>query len=69
MELRQLRCFIAVADALHFGHAAQQLDMLPSALGRHIRLLEESLNVRLFVRSTRSVARPQAVGRREENRG
>lgn len=56
MELRQLRCFIAVADALHFGHAAQQLDMLPSALGRHIRLLEESLNVRLFIRSTRNVA-------------
>ncbi|MGX8940949.1 LysR substrate-binding domain-containing protein [Symbiopectobacterium sp. Eva_TO] len=56
MELRQLRCFIAVADALHFGRAAQQLDMLPSALGRHIRLLEESLNVRLFVRSTRNVA-------------
>lgn len=56
MELRQLHCFIAVADALLFGHAAQQLDMLPSALGRHIRLLEESLNVRLFVRSTRNVA-------------
>lgn len=45
MELRQLRCFIAVADALHFGHAAQQLDMLPFALGRHIRLLEEAKKI------------------------
>lgn len=56
MELRQLRCFIAVAEMLHFGHAAQQLEMLPSALGRHIRLLEEGLGVRLFIRSTRNVA-------------
>ncbi|ATZ96317.1 MULTISPECIES: LysR family transcriptional regulator [Dickeya] len=56
MELNQLRCFIAVAETLHFGHAAQRLDMLPSALGRHIRLLEECLGTRLFIRSTRNVA-------------
>ncbi|SLM61259.1 MULTISPECIES: LysR family transcriptional regulator [Dickeya] len=56
MELNQLRCFIAVAETLHFGHAAQRLDMLPSALGRHIRLLEEGLGTRLFIRSTRNVA-------------
>lgn len=56
MELHQLRCFLAVADTLHFGQAAQRLDMLPSALGRHIRLLEESLGTRLFTRSTRRVA-------------
>lgn len=56
MELNQLRCFIAVADALHFGHAAQQLDMLPSALGRHIKLLEEDLGTRLLSRSTRNVS-------------
>jgi hypothetical protein len=43
MELHQLRCFVAVAEELHFGRAARRLDMLPSALGRHIRLLEESL--------------------------
>lgn len=59
MELNQLRCFIAVAETLHFGHAAQRLDMLPSALGRHIRLLEECLGTRLFIRSTRSVALTQ----------
>lgn len=56
MELRQLRCFAAVAEALHFGRAARQLDMLPSALGRHIRLLEESLGTQLLLRTTRSVA-------------
>jgi DNA-binding transcriptional LysR family regulator len=55
MELHQLRCFLAVAEELHFGHAAQRLNMLPSALGRHIRLLEESLGTPLLQRTTRSV--------------
>lgn len=56
MDLHQLRCFIAVAEELHFGHAAHRLEMLPSALGRYIRLLEEDLGTRLFIRSTRNVA-------------
>jgi len=56
VELQQLRCFIAVADELHFGHAAQQLNMLPSALGRYIKLLEEDLGTRLLTRSTRNVS-------------
>lgn len=56
MEIQQLRCFIAVADELHFGHAAQQLNMLPSALGRYIKLLEEDLGTRLLTRSTRNVS-------------
>ncbi|WP_298285465.1 LysR family transcriptional regulator [Acidocella sp.] len=55
MELHQLRCFIAVAEELHFGNAAQRLGMLPSALGRNIRLLEEDLGTRLLARTTRSV--------------
>ncbi len=55
MEIKLLRCFVAVADELHFGRAAQHLDMLPSALGRNIRLLEEELGVRLFLRTTRNV--------------
>ena len=56
MELNQLRCFVAAAEELHFGRAAQRLDMLPSALGRHIRLLEDDLGTRLMTRTTRSVA-------------
>src|SRR6516225_6108304 len=56
MELHQLRCFLAAADELHFGRAAQRLQMLPSALGRHIRLLEENLGTRLFARTTRAVS-------------
>ncbi|MCA1373453.1 MULTISPECIES: LysR family transcriptional regulator [unclassified Bradyrhizobium] len=56
MELHQLRCFVATAEQLHFGRAAQQLQMLPSALGRQIRLLEEDLGTRLFARTTRAVS-------------
>jgi DNA-binding transcriptional LysR family regulator len=55
MELNQLRCFVAAAEELHFGRAAQRLDMLPSALGRYIRLLEDDLGTRLMTRTTRSV--------------
>lgn len=56
MELRQLRCLIAVSETLHFGRAAQSMDMLPASLGRHIRMLEESVGHRLLLRTTRSVS-------------
>lgn len=56
MELRQLRCLIAVADTLHFGRAAQQMDMLPASFGRLIKLLEDRLGSRLLVRTTRHVS-------------
>ena len=55
MEIKLLKCFVVVADELHFGRAAQTLDILPSALGRNIKLLEESLGTRLFTRTTRNV--------------
>jgi hypothetical protein len=55
MDLHQLRCFVAAAEELHFGRAAHQLDMMPSALGRYIRLLEDDLGTRLMTRTTRSV--------------
>ncbi|WP_256754285.1 LysR family transcriptional regulator [Mesorhizobium sp. Mes31] len=54
MDLHQLRCFVMAADELHFGRAAQRLDMLPSSLSRHIRMLEEDLGVRLVMRTTRN---------------
>jgi DNA-binding transcriptional LysR family regulator len=56
MDLHQLRCFLAAAEELHFGKAAHRLEMLPSALGRYIRLLEEDLGTRLMTRTTRNVA-------------
>ena len=56
MDLQQLRCFVATAEQLHFGRAAQQLGMMPASLGRHIKLLEEELATRLIERTTRSVS-------------
>lgn len=56
MDLHQLRCFVMAADELHFGRAAQRLDILPSSLSRQIRMLEEDLNVRLMIRTTRNAA-------------
>jgi DNA-binding transcriptional LysR family regulator len=56
MDLKQLRCFVAAAQTLHFGDAARELEMLPAMLGRQIQALETSLRARLFRRSTRHVA-------------
>jgi DNA-binding transcriptional LysR family regulator len=56
MDLQQLRCFVVTAEELHFGRAAQKLGIMPSGLGRHIKLLEEELGTRLIDRTTRSVA-------------
>src|SRR3954453_17908567 len=55
MNLHQLRCFVLAAEELHFGHAAQKLDILPSAFGRFIQLLEEGLGAKLVVRTPRNV--------------
>jgi DNA-binding transcriptional LysR family regulator len=54
MELRHLRCFIAVAEELHFARAAQLLHIEPSPLSRAIKELEYDLVMQLFERTTRS---------------
>ncbi len=60
MDIQQIRCFLAVAEQLHFGRAAQAMDMLPASLSRQIRLLEDRFETRLFLRTTRNVALTEA---------
>lgn len=55
IDLRLWRQFLAVADALHFGRAAQKLHMTQPPLTMAIQQLEQRLGVELFTRTRRSV--------------
>jgi DNA-binding transcriptional LysR family regulator len=61
-EISQIRCFVAVAEELHFSRAAERLNMTQPPLSRQIRLLEHHVGTQLLDRNSRTV-RLTAAGR------
>ncbi|MCZ4061017.1 LysR family transcriptional regulator [Pantoea sp. LMR881] len=62
LEMQWLICFQAVYEKLSFKLAAEQLQLPPSNVSRHVALLEQQLHVRLMERTTRKII-PTAAGK------
>lgn len=60
MDIKDLRCFIVLAEELNFRQAAEKLHISQPPLTRRIRQLEQELGVSLFERTTRRVALTEA---------
>jgi len=56
MDISHLRCFVAVAEELHFGRAAERLHLTPSPVSRAVKELETESGGPLFIREYHSVA-------------
>jgi DNA-binding transcriptional LysR family regulator len=56
MDLRDLSSYVAVADELHFGRAAERLHLTQPAVSQRVRRLERELSTQLLVRTSRSVS-------------
>jgi DNA-binding transcriptional LysR family regulator len=60
MEFRQLRTFLAIAEELHFGRAAQSLHLAQSSVSEQLRRLERELGVTLVARDSHQVVLTEA---------
>jgi len=69
LDLRKLRYFVAVADTLHFGRAADELHIAQPALSRQIRALEHDLGAPLFIRDSHGVVLTDAGRQLQDDAG